>query len=113
LLDCLVIGQHAAQPSVIDIRRAAAHGFFLDDFARLALGTDEENGALVGGEPAHEFQRLQVLFHRLLEVDDVDLVAMAEDVRCHPRVPVAGLMPEVDPGFEHFTHRDRHVSCLR
>ena len=45
---------------------------------------------------------------RLLEVDDVDLVAMAEDVRGHLGVPEAGLVAKVHTGFQHFTHADRH-----
>jgi hypothetical protein len=40
----------------------------------------------------------------LLEVDDVDLVAMAEDERGHLRVPEAGLVAEVDAGFQHLAH---------
>src|SRR6185503_4978344 len=38
LLDRLVIGEHAAQPAVIDERRAGAQCLFLDDLAGLALG---------------------------------------------------------------------------
>jgi hypothetical protein len=57
---------------------------------------------------AHELQRILEERLRLLEVDDVDLVAMAVDVRGHLRVPEAGLVSEMDPGFQHFTHGDRH-----
>src|SRR5690606_10284797 len=42
----------------------------------------------------------------LLEVDDVDLAAGTEDVRAHLRVPVAGLVAEVDAGFQHLAHGD-------
>jgi len=74
----------------------------------LALGADEQDGAAIGGQSTHEFQRLLVHFHRLFEVDDVNLVARAEDEIRHLRVPVARLMAEVDPGFQHLTHCDRH-----
>src|SRR2546427_290185 len=37
---------------------------------------------------------------------DLDLAAGAEDVRSHLRVPVAGLVAEVDAGFQHLTHGD-------
>ncbi len=37
---------------------------------------------------------------RLLQVDDVDGVALAEDVGLHLRVPAPGLVPEVDAGFQ-------------
>src|SRR6185503_6816573 len=45
---------------------------------------------------------------RLLEIDDVDLVAMAVDVRGHLGVPEAGLVSEMDAGFQHFAHGYRH-----
>jgi hypothetical protein len=54
--------------------------------------------------PRFEEERL-----RLLEVDDVDLVAMAVDVRGHLRVPEARLVSEMDTGFQHLTHGYSHV----
>jgi hypothetical protein len=39
----------------------------------------------------------------------VDFVAMAEDVRSHLGVPEAGLVPEMDTGFQHLTHGDGHM----
>ena len=56
------------------------------------------------GELAHELHRLFEERLRLLEVDDVDLVAMAEDERGHLRVPVAGLVSEMDARFQHLSH---------
>ena len=41
-----------------------------------------------------------------LEVDDVDSVSFAEDVRCHLRVPVSRLVTEVNSGLQHAAHRD-------
>jgi hypothetical protein len=43
---------------------------------------------------------------RLLEVDDVDAVALTEDEPLHLRVPAAGLVPEVDTGVEQLLHGD-------
>jgi hypothetical protein len=34
---------------------------------------------------------------------------MAEDVRGHLGVPEAGLVSEMDTGFQHFTHGDGHI----
>jgi hypothetical protein len=39
----------------------------------------------------------------------VDLVALAEDVGGHARIPETGLVAEMDARFEHLTHRDSHV----
>jgi hypothetical protein len=78
--------------------------FFLHDFTRGTLGADKQHGTFVGGQFAHEFQR--ILEHRqaFFQVDDVDLVAVTEDVWCHLRVPETGLVAEVNTGLEHLTH---------
>ncbi len=107
-LDRLEVGEHAAQPAVVDVGHAGALRLLGDDLARLALGADEQDGAAVHGQLADVLHRLLVHRHRLFEVDDVNLVALAEDVIRHLRVPVAGLVAEVHPGFQHLTHGDRH-----
>ncbi len=107
-LDRLEVGEHAAQPARVDVGHAAAPRFLGDDLARLPLGADEQDGALVRRQLADVLHRLLVELHRPLEVDDVDLVALAEDVLGHLRVPVPGLVAEVDPGFQHLTHGDGH-----
>jgi hypothetical protein len=38
----------------------------------------------------------------------MDLVAMAIDIRGHLGVPEARLVPEMDTGFQHFTHGYGH-----
>ena len=43
---------------------------------------------------------------RLLQVDDVDAVALGEDEALHLRVPAAGLVPEVDAALEQLPHGD-------
>jgi hypothetical protein len=77
-------------------------------FARLALGADHQDRAAAGRQLAHELHRVVEERLRLLEVDDVDLVAMAVDVRGHLGVPEARLVAEMDTRFQHFTHGDRH-----
>ena len=47
------------------------------------------------------------------QVDDVDLVAMTEDERCHLGVPEAGLVSKVDAGFQHFAHGYCHKLLQR
>src|SRR5690606_28839124 len=103
-LDRLEVGQHAAQPAGVDVRHAAAGGLGGDQLTGGALGADEQNVAAAGGQLLHELGGVLVLGHRLLEVDDVDLVAMAEDIGGHLGVPVAGLVTEVDASFQHFAH---------
>ena len=43
----------------------------------------------------------------LLQVDDVDAVALGEDELAHLRVPAAGLVAEVDAGLQQLLHADR------
>ena len=50
---------------------------------------------------------------RLLEVDDVDAAALAEDEALHLRVPAARLVAEVNPGLQQLLHGDDcHGSVL-
>jgi methionyl aminopeptidase len=86
----------------------AACGLLGHDLAGLALGADEEHRPAVAGELAQVLGRLLVHDQGLLEVDDVDLVAMAVDVRGHLGVPEARLVAEVHTGFKHFPHGDGH-----
>ena len=67
------------------------------------LGADDQDRLALGGPLAHLFGGL--IQHALgdFEIDDVDFVALAEDVRRHAGVPVPGLMSEMDTGFQHFT----------
>ena len=48
-LDGLEVGQHAAEPAGVDERHAGAAGFGSHDLAGLALGTDHQDRAAVGG----------------------------------------------------------------
>ena len=54
---------------------------------------------------ARELLRELELRERLLEVDDVDAVALGEDEPAHLRVPAAGLVAEVDAGLEQLFER--------
>ena len=86
--------------------------FLGDDLARLPLGADEQDRAAVRGQLADVLHRIVVLLERALEVDDVDLVALAEDELGHLRVPVPRLVAEMDAGLQHLTHRDGHCRLL-
>mmetsp|Transcript_10610 Transcript_10610/g.43400 ORF Transcript_10610/g.43400 Transcript_10610/m.43400 type:complete len:264 (+) Transcript_10610:4265-5056(+) len=109
-LDRLEVGHHAAEPTRVDVGHAGALGFGGDELAGLALGADHQDRAALGRQLANELHRLVERGQRLLEVDDVDLVAMAVDIRGHLGIPEAGLVTEMDAGFQHLAHRDRHGS---
>ena len=105
-LDRLEVGEHAAQPTLVDVGHAGACSFFGDDLARLALGAHEQDGAAIGCQLTQVAGGFLVFDQGLFQVDDVNLVAMAEDVGGHARVPEPGLVSEVDTGFEHLADGD-------
>ena len=81
-------------------------GVTTDRLLSLLLGTDEEHGATVGDRVADEGVGRLDPTKRLFEVDDVDAVAVTVDEPLHLRVPAAGLVTEMDAGFEHLLHGD-------
>ena len=87
-----------------DVGHAGALRLLLDDLAGGALGADEQDLVLVAGHGLDQRQRLVEGGHRVLEVDDVDLVAGTEDVLVHLRVPETGLVPEVRTGLQQVAH---------
>ena len=80
-------------------------GLLLNGIAGGALGADEQHLAAFGRHALDEGGRLRVEGLGLLQIDDVDLVTLAENERGHFRVPEAGLMSEMDTRFQHLSHR--------
>ncbi|CAG9262138.1 hypothetical protein PUN4_410040 [Paraburkholderia unamae] len=112
-LQRLEVGQHTAEPACVHERHASAVCLFGDRVARLTLRADEQDRATVRCQLTHVLQCVVVHRQRLFEVDDVNLVAMAENEGGHLRVPEARLVTEVDTGFQHLAHGNCHVSILR
>jgi hypothetical protein len=80
---------------------------------RLALGSDKEDRASLGGEVRRKLFRLPKQLRGLPEIDDVDPVALAEDVWLHLRVPAFGLVSEVDPRLEQILQRNpRQIASI-
>ena len=90
---------------------AAAGSLVTDGLLSLLLGADEQDLAALCSGVADEVVSLIELLHGLLQVNDVDTIALGEDVLRHLGVPAAGLVAEVDTGLEKLFHRyDCH--CL-
>ena len=85
---------------MVDVVLAAAFGGVGDIFGGSTLGADEQHASAGGGHVAHGAQRAIQQRHRLLQIDDVHLVAHAEQVRTHRRVPAAGVVAKMHAGFE-------------
>ena len=104
--DGLEVREHAAEPALVHVGHAAPDRLAPDHLLGGALGADEEHRSVAGRHAAEKVDRLPVERKGHLEVDDVDAIALAEDVRCHLRVPVSRLVAEVHSGLQHVAHRD-------
>ena len=110
--DGLEVGEHAAQPALVHVGHAAGVGVDGDGSLGLLLRPDEEDGAAPGDEVPDVPVGLLDTLHGLLEIDEVDPVALAEDEATHLRVPPAGLVPEVDARAQQLLHGDDgHSDC--
>src|SRR6185437_5634597 len=55
---------------------------------------------------AHRMERPMQRRHRLLQIDDMDAVADAENIGRHLRVPAPRMMAEMHAGLEKLAHRE-------
>ena len=108
--DRLEVGQQAAEPAVVDVRHVGRLSGVLDRVAGLLLGADEHHGAAAARDVGGELLRLLEQLLGLLQVDDVDAVALAEDEATHLRVPAARLVAEMHAGLQQLP--DSHLSHL-
>src|SRR4051812_49392800 len=100
LLDRLEVGEETTEPTLRDVHRARTLGFLLDDAGDLRLGADEEDALAAQDDIAHELLRDFELTEGLLEIDDVDPVALGEDEAAHLGIPAARLVSEMDASGE-------------
>src|SRR5262249_38478098 len=102
----LEVRERAAQPAVVHVGHAAAGRFLLDRLLGLLLGANEQHGAaFLHRAPDEAIGGVDPL-QRLLEVDDVDAVALREDEPAHLRVPTTRLVAEMDAGLQQLLHGD-------
>ena len=104
--DRVEVGEHATEPAVVDVGHADARRLLGDGLLGLLLRADEEDGAAVGDRLLDELVGVVDVRQRLLQVDDVDAVALGHDEALHLRVPATGLVPEVDAALEELAHGD-------
>src|SRR5262249_29988089 len=93
--------------TVVHVEHAAAVGLFENGVLRLAFGADKQNPLPARGEIGNECGSFLEELERLLQVNDVDPIALAEDVLLHLRIPALGLMTEVHASFQKLFHRNR------
>ena len=93
------VGERAAQPAIADERHAAAHALLLDGVAGLALRPHEQDQAPLGRHALQVLSGTQQAADGFANVDNMDQVAAGINIRPHLRVPPAGAVAKVDPGF--------------
>src|SRR5699024_1053143 len=109
--DSLEVGEHAAQPTVVDVRHVNASCFFSNCFLSLLFGTNEQDGATVSNGLHDELECFIDVGQGLLQVNDVDAVTIGEDVTTHFWVPTTGLVTKVHTSVEELAHGyNCHVS---
>src|SRR3954462_1637981 len=101
----LPVGQRAAEPARIDEVLCRTLRSLGDAVLRLALGADEQDTAALGDGVTDRLQRRVQQRNGLGEIDDVNVVAGAENVLCHFRIPAVRLVAKVNAGFEQLAHR--------
>ena len=74
-------------------------------FLSLLLSADEQDGLARCCHVLDEVVGFFQLLDGLLQVNDIDTVALGVDIGCHLGVPTTGLMPEVNACFQKLLHR--------
>ena len=100
------VGEHAAEPALVDVGHPDPGRLVGDCLLALLLGADEHDRAAMSDGLLDVLVRLIDVGERLLEVDDVDAIALGDDEALHLRVPATGLMSEVDTAFKQLAHCD-------
>ena len=78
--------------------------FFFNYLASAALGANKQNFVVGCRHLLDHIDRFIQRRKGVLKVDDVNLVARAEDKLAHLRVPVLGLVTKVSACFQQVTH---------
>ena len=104
LTNSLVVGQHAAQPAVINVRHATTLRLLTDVLAGSTLGANEHDLVLAFSQLLDEIQSAVERRKSVFKVDDMDFVTSAKDVLTHLWIPVTGLVTEMYTSLQHLAH---------
>src|SRR6185369_3484502 len=102
--------EQTTQPALVNEVLTALLSFFANRILRLSLGADEENclALVLSDEIGDEGNRLAKHSLSLLQVDNVNAVALAKDVFLHLWIPAPYLVTEVNTGLQQLFHGNRN-----
>src|SRR6185436_6495755 len=114
LLYGLEVGEQAAQPALVNVVLTSSLSFLAHRILRLSLRANKEDGlaAVFCDCSAYKSERVAKHSLRLLQVNNVNAVALAKDVFLHLRIPAPNLVAEVHSGFQKFFHRNRNQTLI-
>ena len=114
LTDGLEIGEHAAQPTMTDVRHPATLSFSLHSFASRTLGANKQYLAAISHGVTNKIRSRIEQGQRFFKVNDMNTIALTKDIGSHLGVPETGLMSEMNTRFQHLSHRHAgHSHILR
>ena len=89
---------------MIDVELLGGIRSVTDSFLGLALTTNEQDLFTGRGELRKKLSSGIELFDGFIEVDQVDVMLFSEEKLAHLRVPLAGLVAEMDTSFDEFSN---------
>ena len=100
LTDCREVGQHTAGPTLVDVWHVYRCGLLGYSFLSLFFSSDEQDLLSASGKSLERLCSLVNLGYSLVKIDDVDAVALHEDVGRHSGVPLTLEVTEVAAGLK-------------
>ena len=100
------VGEHAAEPALIDVGHAHACRLLRYGLLGLLLRADKHDASATRDSLLDEFVGAVDVGQRLLQINNVDPVALSEDEALHLGIPASRLVAEVDTALEQLAHRD-------
>ena len=94
------VGKHTASPTLRDVRHAYALCSSSDNVLTLLLGAYEENLTTAACDSLKSLSSFVDFYYGLVQIDDMDTVALHEDIRSHCRIPFALEVAEVATCFK-------------
>ena len=96
--------QRATEPTLADVRHSRSFSRFLDRLSRLAFGSDKEDETSGCGNFLQVPLSSQYAANCLFNVDDVDEIPAAVNVRSHFRIPSTRAVTKMDTRLQHVLH---------